>query len=89
MEKVNLMPWYQYRDPLVGVLDYIVEVRPPGYDRSFLLYLPGQRNAVRMSHRPRTLSPLPMTMTFNLLKAWYVQVKMLELMPEVNGSAPP
>jgi hypothetical protein len=33
MEKVNLMPWYQYRDPLVGVLDYIVEVRTPGYDR--------------------------------------------------------
>jgi hypothetical protein len=35
MEMVNLTPWYQYRDPLVGVLDYIVEVRPPGYDRSF------------------------------------------------------
>jgi hypothetical protein len=30
------MPWYQYRDPLAGVLDYIVEVRPPGHDdRSF------------------------------------------------------
>jgi hypothetical protein len=28
------MVWFQYRDPLVGVLDYIVEVRPLGYDCS-------------------------------------------------------
>jgi hypothetical protein len=27
------MTWFQNRDPLVGVLDYIVEVRPPGHDR--------------------------------------------------------
>ena len=26
------MTWFQNRDPLVGVLDYIAEVRPPGYD---------------------------------------------------------
>jgi hypothetical protein len=26
------MTWFQYRDPLVGVLDYIAEVRPPGHD---------------------------------------------------------
>ena len=25
-----MMTWFQYRDPLVGVLDYIAEVRPPG-----------------------------------------------------------
>jgi hypothetical protein len=31
----KLDAWYQYRDPLVGVLDYIIEVRPPGSDRSF------------------------------------------------------
>jgi hypothetical protein len=81
---------YQYRDPLSGVLDYIVEVRPPGYDRSVYLYLAGQRNVVRMSHRSRTSLPLPMTMTFNLSKAWYVQVKILELIPaELNRSAPP
>jgi hypothetical protein len=35
MGKESLMPRYQYRDPLSGALDYIVEVRPPGYDRSF------------------------------------------------------
>ena len=23
------MTWFQYRDPLVGILDYIAEVRPP------------------------------------------------------------
>ena len=28
----------QYRDPLIGVLDYIVEVRPPEYDRSRIMY---------------------------------------------------
>ena len=86
-ESANLTPWYQHRDPLVGVLDYIVEVRPPGADCSFLLYLPGQRNVVRMSQRPRTSSPLPMMMTFSLSKGWYVQVKMLGLIPEVNRSA--
>ena len=31
----NLTPWYQYRDPLVGILDYIIQVSPPEYDRSF------------------------------------------------------
>jgi len=34
MGKESLTPWYQYRDPLTGVLDYIVQVRPPGYDSS-------------------------------------------------------
>ena len=29
------MTWFQNRDLLVGVLDYITEVRQPGYD-----YLP-------------------------------------------------
>ena len=35
MVEINLTIWYQYRDPLVGVLDYIVEVRPAGYVCSF------------------------------------------------------
>ena len=34
----SLTPWYQYRDPLDGILDYIIQVRPPEYDRSFLYY---------------------------------------------------
>ena len=33
--KESLTPRHQYRDPLSGVLDYIAEVRPPVYDRSF------------------------------------------------------
>ena len=33
--KGTLTPWYQYRDPLVGILDYIVQVCPPEYDHSF------------------------------------------------------
>ena len=32
--KGSLKPWYQHRDPLIGILDYIVEVRPPSYERS-------------------------------------------------------
>ncbi|KAF8474364.1 hypothetical protein DFH94DRAFT_126318 [Russula ochroleuca] len=28
----------KYRDPLIGILDYIAEVRPPGHDCSFLMY---------------------------------------------------
>jgi hypothetical protein len=47
--KESLTPRYQYRDPLSGVLDYTVEVHPPLYDRSFYLYLAGQRNVVRTS----------------------------------------
>ncbi|KAI0277012.1 hypothetical protein BGY98DRAFT_1177398 [Russula aff. rugulosa BPL654] len=39
----------KYRDPLSGVLDHTVEVHPPLYDRSFYLYLAGQRNVVRTS----------------------------------------
>ena len=35
MGKESLTPWYQYRDPLVGILDYIIQVSPPEYDRSF------------------------------------------------------
>jgi hypothetical protein len=30
---------FQYRDPLIGVLDYIVEVRQLGHDFPPLLYL--------------------------------------------------
>jgi hypothetical protein len=30
----SMTPWFQYRDPLIGVLDYIVEVRLPGYYHS-------------------------------------------------------
>jgi hypothetical protein len=33
------MIWFQYRDPLSEVLDYIVEVRPSGYGCSCLIYL--------------------------------------------------
>jgi hypothetical protein len=37
---------FQYRDPLVGVLDYIVEVRLHVYARSLRPYLVGfKRNA--------------------------------------------
>lgn len=32
------MTWFQYRDPLIEVLDYIVEVRLPGHDFSRLVY---------------------------------------------------
>jgi hypothetical protein len=35
MEKGCLTLWHQYRDPLVGILDYIIEVRLLEYDRSF------------------------------------------------------
>ena len=30
--KESLTPWYQYRDPLAGILDYIIQVCPHGYD---------------------------------------------------------
>jgi hypothetical protein len=33
----------QYRDPLIGVLDYIVEVRPPEHDRSRIMYSAGPK----------------------------------------------
>jgi hypothetical protein len=46
MEKERLTPWYQYRDPLVGILDYIVEVRPPEYDRLLSSYLVGQKKCI-------------------------------------------
>ena len=39
-------PWYQYRDPLVGILDYIVEVRPSESDRSLSLYLVDQKKCI-------------------------------------------
>ena len=32
------MTWFQYRDPLIEVLDYILEVRLPGHDYSRLVY---------------------------------------------------
>jgi hypothetical protein len=36
MGEESLTPWYQdYRDPLVGILDYIIQVCLPEYDRSF------------------------------------------------------
>jgi hypothetical protein len=35
MEKESLTPWCQYRDPLVGILDYITQVCLPEYDRTF------------------------------------------------------
>ena len=31
MGKECLTPWCQYRDPLVGILDYIIQVCPPEY----------------------------------------------------------
>ena len=34
MEIGSMVPWFQYRDPLIGVLDYIVEVRLPEHDHS-------------------------------------------------------
>ena len=41
------MTWFQYRDPLSEVLDYIVEVRPPGHDCSRLMYsVAPKRNVV-------------------------------------------
>ena len=42
----SLTHWYQYRDPLIGILDYIVEVRPPEYDRSLFLYSVGQKKCL-------------------------------------------
>jgi hypothetical protein len=33
--------WFQYRDPLIGVLDYIAEVRLPGHDCLRLMYSMG------------------------------------------------
>ena len=38
-----MMSLFQYRDPLVGVLDYIVEVRPPAQGYSRLMYSTGQQ----------------------------------------------
>ena len=31
MRKERLTTWYQYRDPLVGILDYIIQVCPSDY----------------------------------------------------------
>jgi hypothetical protein len=45
-----MTPWFQHCDPLIGVLDYIVEVRqsPHGYARSLQVYLVGsKRNALK------------------------------------------
>ena len=33
--KESLTPGYQYRDPLVGILDYIIHVRPHEYSPWF------------------------------------------------------
>ncbi|SRR6266566_6239141 len=34
-----MVTWFQYRDPLVGVLDYIAEVRLPGHNCFALIVL--------------------------------------------------
>jgi hypothetical protein len=34
-----MVTWFQYRDPLVGVLDYIAEVRLPGHNCFSLIVL--------------------------------------------------
>ena len=40
--------WFQYRDPLIGVLDYIIEVRIYKHARLHRVYLAGsKRNALR------------------------------------------
>ena len=46
MEKEALTTWFQYRDPLIGVLDYIAEVRPPEHGRSRLMYSAGQKKCI-------------------------------------------
>ena len=38
-----MMTWFQYRDPLLGVLDYIAEVRRSGHDCSHLMNLAGPK----------------------------------------------
>jgi hypothetical protein len=44
-----MTPLFQYRDPLIGVLDYITEVRQHGYVRLFSSLLSElQRNARRI-----------------------------------------
>jgi hypothetical protein len=35
--------YFQYCDPLIDVLNYIVQVRQPGHDFPRLLYLPGSK----------------------------------------------
>ena len=48
--KGSITPWFQYRDPLMGVLDYIAEVRVHGYPRLlqvYLLVVCSKRNAPR------------------------------------------
>lgn len=74
-----MTPWFQYRDPLVGVLDYIVEVRLPWYDQSLLSNSPScKRNVLRMGMTQtmttwtRTTWPLRIMMIFGLSKTWYV-----------------
>jgi hypothetical protein len=47
-EMMNMTLSVQYRDPLIGVLDYIVEVRLLGNARLLLVYLVvSKRNALR------------------------------------------
>ena len=45
--------WFQYRDPLVGVLDYIAEVRPPGLHFLPCLYLARPKRNVRRTMKRR------------------------------------
>jgi hypothetical protein len=59
----------QRRDPLTGVLDYILEVGSLiSFSVTRLSLAPLQRNAQMI------LWPLPMMMTFSWLKRWYVWV---------------
>jgi hypothetical protein len=47
------MTSFQYRDPVTGILDYIVEVRLPGHDDSSRLmyeYLGGPKKEVPRGH---------------------------------------
>jgi hypothetical protein len=45
----SMSTWFQYRDPLIGILDYIVEVRTFGHDCSRSIYLAGPKRNVPMT----------------------------------------
>ena len=73
-----MMLLFQYRDPLIGVLDYIVEVRLSEYGHSHQSHSVGsKRNISTMSWaqiraQTRTTWPLHVMMIFSSYKTWYL-----------------
>jgi len=66
----KMMSRFQYRDPLIGVLDYIAEVCVLMFLRLFRLYLFSSKRNART-----TPWQSPRMITFDSSKTLYVQIK--------------